>query len=72
MIDLSMRRQIKEGNTVARIHKISGYLVDANGYYSGDDIKIQLEEKGLDLISQHLHIETVDIGEWEDSNPLNF
>lgn len=57
---------------MARIHKISGYLVDANGYCSGDDIKIQLEERGLDLMSQHLHIETVDVGEWEDSNPLNF
>ena len=56
---------------MARVHKISGYLVDPNGEYTRDDIEVAME-RVLDAPFQQLHIDTADIGEWEDDNPLNY
>ncbi len=55
---------------MARIFKISGYYIDPNDDWSEDDLKTELEER-FDLIDQHIEVESVDIGEFEDDNPLN-
>ena len=56
---------------MAKIFKISGYLVDANGDCEKEAIEIALTDN-LDLMDQHLHIEDKDIGEWDDDSPLNY
>ena len=56
---------------MAKIHKISGYLVDPNGEYNEDSLTTYLEFD-FDQMFQHLHIATSDIGEWDDDNPLNY
>lgn len=56
---------------MAKIHKISGYLVDPNDEY-GNDVLRNCLEYSFDSMFQQLHIETADIGEWNDDNPLNY
>ena len=56
---------------MAFLHKISGYLVDVNEDYFEEDIVTEIE-KGMDLFSQHLHVETAQIKGWDDENPLNY
>lgn len=57
---------------MARIHKINGYLIDPNGDYNADNIEIGITERsGLDVFSQHLHVETAECGEFGDEHPLN-
>lgn len=56
---------------MAKIHKISGYLVDPNGEDDKDILTTWLEHI-FDSMFQQLHIETADIGEWDDDNPLNY
>jgi hypothetical protein len=56
---------------MAQIHKISGYLVDPNGEYTDYDLYVLMEDC-VDAHFQQLHIETADIGGWDDNNPLNY
>ena len=56
---------------MAFLHKISGYLVDVNEDYFEEDIVTEIEQ-GLDLSSQHLHVETAQVEGWDDENPLNY
>ena len=56
---------------MAFLHKISGYLVDVNEDYFEEDIVTEIEQ-GMDLFSQHLHVETAQIKGWDDENPLNY
>lgn len=54
----------------SKIYKFSGYIVDANGDYSDDDIRWLLER--YDFSVKHFKIECADIGEWNDEHPLNY
>ena len=56
---------------MAQIFKISGYLIDINDSYTKDDIRLSITDK-IDMLSQQLHIESTNIEDWDDDNPLNF
>jgi hypothetical protein len=56
---------------MARIHKLSGYLVDPNGKYESEDVEEGIKY-AIDVFSQHLKVQTAEIGEWDDDNPLNY
>ena len=56
---------------MAKIFKIEGYYVDANGDWSAEWLKTELEEN-YDLAAHHIRVQERDIGEWEDDNPLNY
>lgn len=56
---------------MAKIFRFSGYLIDPNESCDEDDIELSVTEK-LGMLSQQLHIESADIGEWDDDNPLNY
>lgn len=55
---------------MAKIHRISGYLIDVDDSCDATDIKMAVTEQ-LDLRDQQLHIESADIDDWSDENPLN-
>lgn len=59
---------------MAKIYKMSGYLVGANDDELNDStVKIETAlTDDLDLFAHHLHIESVDIGEWDYDSPLNY
>ena len=54
---------------MAKIHRISGYVVDIEGGWT--KYKFVTVLKNLCFLPRHIHFETVDIGEWEKKNPLN-
>lgn len=56
---------------MAKIFKVSGYLVDPDGDYDQDSVNTALYEVG-DMFSQHIHVEEADIGKWDDESPLNY
>ena len=57
---------------MANIIKISGYLIDPNEEYQGEnDIEIALE-RYIDMFTQNFHEESVNIGEWDEESPLNY
>ena len=56
---------------MAKIFRISGYLIDINDDCDEDKIKAAITNK-LDLQSQQLHIDCADITNWKDDNPLNY
>lgn len=56
----------------SKIFKFSGYYIDSNALFDVDDVKTRLEEGLADLIAQHIKVESADIGEWDEDNPLNF
>lgn len=56
---------------MAQIFKISGYLIDINDSYTKDDVILSITDK-IDMFSQQLHIESTNIEDWDDDNPLNF
>lgn len=55
---------------MAKIHKISGYVVDIDETFNVEDLKYALEV--MEFFTQQLHVETANIGEWNDDNPLNY
>ena len=56
---------------MAKIFKVSGYFVDANGVVDKEKFEGKLESLE-DLFSHHLHVEEADIGKWNDESPLNY
>ena len=56
---------------MAKIFKISGYLVDPVGDYQADYLRRDISAS-YDMISQHIHVEEADIGEWDDESPLDY
>lgn len=59
---------------MAKVFKISAYVVDANDEFSTND---RLEDCLVyctqnDINLGHIKIESADIGEWYDDHPLNF
>jgi hypothetical protein len=55
---------------MAKIYKLTGYLIDPNGDWSEDDIVTEIEN--LDLIHHHIKCDVADIGEFYDEHPLNY
>lgn len=56
---------------MAQIFKISGYLIDINDSHTKDDVRLSITDK-IDMFGQQLHIESTNIEDWDDDNPLNF
>lgn len=57
---------------MAKIFKVSGYLVDVDGDFDVSEVVAEISF-GLDgMINQHIHVEESDIGEWDDESPLNY
>lgn len=56
---------------MAKIFKVSGYFVDANGDCKADDIEVYLDNFDY-AFAKHIEVEERDIGKWEDDNPLNY
>lgn len=59
---------------MAKVFKISAYIVDGAGEFQTDD---RLEDCLIwctqnDLNLEHLKIDSADIGEWDDDHPLNY
>ena len=55
---------------MAKIFKVSGYLVDVDGDFDVSEVVAEISF-GLDgMINQHIHVEGADIEEWE--SPLNY
>lgn len=55
---------------MAKIFKINFYLVDPNGDCTTEDIQALLDNADL-AFSKHIEIDERDIGEWDDSLPIN-
>ena len=55
---------------MAKIYKISGYILDVGGDYDEDHVE-WLIGRYSDLVVRDLQVESVDIGEWDDDHPLN-
>ena len=56
---------------MAKIIKFSGYLIDPNNNYDGEDVE-RIFEKHTDMFTQHLHTEEEYIGEFGYEHPLNY
>lgn len=58
---------------MAKLFKIQAYIVDPNGeFYTDDrleDCLIYCTQNDLNL--DHLKIQSVDLGEWDDDLPIN-
>jgi hypothetical protein len=58
---------------MAKIFKIQAYIVDPNGEFYADgrleDCLIYCTQNDLNL--DHLKIQSVDLGEWDDDLPIN-
>lgn len=57
---------------MAKIFKVSGYLVDADGFSNADEVIAEVSSGFDGMINQHVHVEESDIGEWDDESPLNY
>ena len=57
--------------SMAKIFKVSGYLVDPIGDYPVDYLKRDIETS-YDMIGQHIHVEEADIGKWNSESSLNY
>ena len=54
---------------MAKIYKISGYVIDVNDEWNENELRWLLER---DVTIKHFKAEDADIGEWYDENPLNY
>jgi hypothetical protein len=57
---------------MAKIFKISGYLVDPDDLYRLSVIEDVISYALYDMVHQHIHVEEADIGEWDDESPLDY
>lgn len=57
---------------MAKIFKVSGYIVDVNGGSNVDEVIAEVSSGFYGMINQHIHVEEADIGEWDDESPLNY
>lgn len=57
---------------MAKIFKVSGYIVDVNGDSNVDEVIAEVSSGFDGMIKQHIHVEEADIGEWDDESPLNY
>ena len=57
---------------MAKLFKLTSYLVDTNGTFDESNLEDYLiwrlrDELGVD----HIHLSSADIGEWYDDHPIN-
>lgn len=57
---------------MAKIFKVSGYLVDPDGTSNVYDIASEISYATDGMINQHVHVEEAYIGRWDDESPLNY
>lgn len=57
---------------MAKIFKISGYLVDTDDLYRSSVIEDVIRYALYDMVHQHIHVEEANIGKWDDESPLNY
>lgn len=57
---------------MAKIFKISGYLVDPDDLYRLSEIEAGISYVLDGMVHQHIHVEESDIGKWDDESPLNY
>ena len=57
---------------MAKIFKVSGYIVDVNGDSNVDEVIAEVSAGFDGMINQHIHVEEADIGKWNDESPLNY
>lgn len=55
---------------MAKIYKISGYIVDVNNEWNENELRWMLENN--DVTIKHFKANVADIGEWHDDHPLNY
>lgn len=55
---------------MAKIYKISGYIIDIHDDFNENDIRWLLER--YDVSIKHFQANEADIGEWYDNHPLNY
>ena len=51
---------------MAKIFKVSGYIVDVNGDSNVDEVIAEVGSGFDGMINQHIHVEEADIGKWDD------
>lgn len=57
---------------MAKLYKVQFYLTDPNNdFETSEDLKDYLDWKVRYGFMKHMHITSVDVGEWEDEHPLN-
>lgn len=57
---------------MAKIFKVSGYLVDPDNFYDADSVERYIRANVDGAIYQHFRVEEADIGKWNDESPLNY
>lgn len=57
---------------MAKIFKISGYLVDPDDLYRLSVIEAGISYALDGMVHQHIHVEESDMGKWDDESPLNY
>lgn len=57
---------------MAKIFKISGYLVDPDDLYRLSEIEAGISYALDGMVHQHIHVEESDIGKWDDESPMNY
>lgn len=57
---------------MAKIFKISGYLVDPDDLYRLSEIEAGISYALDGMVHQHIRVEESDIGKWDDESPLNY
>lgn len=57
---------------MAKIFKVSGYIVDVNGDYNVDEVIAEVRAGFDGMINQNIHVEEADIGKWNSESPLNY
>ena len=57
---------------MAKIFKVSGYLVDPDGTSNVYDVASEISCATDGMINQHVHVEEAYIGRWDGESPLNY
>ncbi|NSC48756.1 hypothetical protein G4359_00815 [Dorea longicatena] len=55
---------------MAKIFKVSGYIVDVNGDSNVDEVIAEVSPGFDGMINQHIHVEEADIGKWNDEKAI--
>ena len=57
---------------MAKLFKLSAYIVDANGNFDAENLEDYIMWRLDDVSVDHVHIDSADIGEWDDELPINY
>lgn len=59
-----------EGENMAKIFKISGYIVTENEYYDKESMENFIFNGYCGLFPRHAHVEEAEVSDWSERNPL--